>query len=238
MDAPVAARLTRVLVVEDDPGMRTYYRRLFDAWRVEGFVARCVPDGEQALEFLSREAVDLIVLDWGLPGLSGTSVLAALRAHPRTRATGVLMVTGRGTVADELAALEAGCDDHVAKPFDERVLLARLRSVRRRRDLAFARSVEARFPGLEYDPHAGWATVDGARVRLTPKELDLLGVFLHRPDVIHTSAYLWDYAWGYESPNWAHVLAATLSGLRRKLGPAWGARLKALRGRGYRFESP
>lgn len=227
----------RVLVVEDDPSMRAVYRRLFSLWSGEGFSAELVSDGEQALDVLARRPVDLLVVDWLLPGLPGPTLVSALRSHPRTRAAGVLMVTARGGVQDELAALEAGADDFIAKPFDERRLLARLRSLRRRRELAASRRGEERFPGLRYDPHAGRVELDGAPVRLTPKELDLLGTFLHRPDVLLPASYLWDHAWGYDSLNWTHVLAATLSSLRRKLGPRWGARLKAVRGRGYRFES-
>lgn len=229
--------LTRVLVVEDDPGMRALYRRFFDAWAGEGFAAELVSDGEQALDALARRPVDLMVVDWLLPGLPGPSLVGALRAHPRTRSVGVLMVSGRTRLEDEIAALEAGSDDYLPKPVDERRLLARLRSLRRRRELAFSRRSEERFPGLSYDPHAGRVEVDGAAVRLTPKELDLLGVFLHRPGVLLPASYLWDYAWGYESENWAHVLAATLSSLRRKLGPRWGARLQVLRGRGYSFDA-
>lgn len=227
---------TRVLVVEDDPSMRDVYRRLFDAWSEEGFSARLVADGGQALDVLSRRPVDLLVVDWLLPGLPGPTLVSALRAHPRTRGTGVLMVTARGTLQDELAALEAGADDFLAKPFDERRLLARLRSLRRRRELASARRAEESFPGLSFDPHAGRLSVDGRAVRLTPKEMDLLGAFLHRPGTLLPPAYLWDYAWGYESENWHHVLVATLSSLRRKLGPRWGRRLRAVRGRGYGFE--
>lgn len=227
----------RVLVVEDDPEMRDVYKRFFDAWTDEGFVAEIVADGEKALEVMARRPVDLLVVDWRLPGLPGPSLVSALRAHPRTRSVGVLMVSGRTRLEDELAALEAGSDDYLSKPVDERRLLARLRSLRRRRELAFSRRSAERHPGLSYDPHAGRVEVDGVPVRLTPKELDLLGVFLHRPDALLPASFLWEYAWGYESENWTHVLAATLSSLRRKLGPRWGGRLKVLRGRGYRFES-
>lgn len=232
MNAPV----TRVLVVEDDLGMRSLYERLFESWADQGFSAQLVGDGRQALDVLSRRPVDLLVVDWLLPGLPGPSLISALRAHPRTRSIGVLMVTGRSGLEDELAALEAGSDDYLAKPVDGRRLLARLRSLRRRRELAYSRREEERFPGLRYDPHAGRVELDGAPVRLTPKELDLLGVFLHRSDVLLPASYLWEYAWGYESETWSHVLAATLSSLRRKLGPRWGRRLKAVRGRGYLFE--
>ena len=94
-----------------------------------------VADGERALAILEREPVDLLVLDWCLPGLSGETLLKAMRAHPQTRSVGVLIVTGKASLTDELTALDSGADDHLAKPFDEAVLQARLRSLARRREL-------------------------------------------------------------------------------------------------------
>jgi DNA-binding response OmpR family regulator len=227
---------TRVLVIEDDPAMNVFYRRLFGLWRAEGFEALFAADAEQALGLLASRAADLAIVDWNLPGLSGQALVAAMRADPRTRGMGILMVTGRGALSDELVALETGCDDHLAKPFDGRRLLARLNSLRRRRDLAFVRQADSRFPGLLFEPHAGKVTVDGRPARLAAKEQELLKVFLQRPNMLHAGAFLWEHAWGYESDTWAHVLATTISSLRRKLG-RWGPRLKSVRGSGYLLES-
>ena len=229
-------RMTRVLVVEDDPSMRELYARLFSAWHGEGFSARYAENGEEALGVLAQGDSELVVLDWALPGISGPALVRALRADPRTRSLGVLMVTGRDDVQDEVAALEAGSDDHLAKPFDERQLLARLCSLRRRRDLAFAHHIMQSCSGVEFDPQTGRVVIDGAPARLTPKEFDLFGVFLRRPGILHTASFLWESVWGYESDNWEHVLVATLSSLRRKLGPRWGPRLKVQRGRGYHLD--
>lgn len=228
----------RTLVVEDDPEMRLLYARFFERLRDEGFTAHIVEDGERALDVLQREPVDLVLLDWNLPGISGETLLRALRAHPRTRSVGVLMVTGRATAAEEIQALDSGADDHLGKPFDERILLARLRSLGRRRDHALGRQLANRCPGLEFDPDADLVRVDGRRVLLTPKEMGLLGIFLHRPDILHTHAYLWEALWGYESERWEHVLVAAVSSLRMKLGEEWGSRLNCHKGRGYVFECP
>lgn len=228
----------RTLVVEDDPEMRAIYARLFTKLRDEGYTAVIVEDGERALDILRCDPVDLVLLDWNLPGISGEALLRAMRAHPKTRSIGVLMVTGKGSPAEEIQALDSGADDHLAKPFDEKVLLARLRSLRRRRELALSRQKETRYPGLEFDIDADLVSVEGRRVHLTPKELGLLGIFLHRPNILHTHSYLWEALWGYESERWEHVLSVTMSSLRRKLGAEWGARLKCHKGRGYAFEFP
>ncbi|MBI4061631.1 MAG: response regulator transcription factor [Elusimicrobia bacterium] len=226
-----------VLVVEDEEEMRLFYGRFFATPAAKDFSARVVPDGEQALNVLRREPVDLLVLDWILPGISGASIAKALRAHPRTRALGILMVTGRSTANDIVAALDAGADDHLGKPFDEKELLARLRSIARRQGFSLETGARRRFPGLALDVESESLSLDGRTVHLTPKELELFKIFLQRPDMLHTRAYLWEALWDYESDFKDHVLNATISSLRRKLGREWGARLKPHRGKGYVFDS-
>ncbi len=229
-------RPPQVLVVEDEEEMRRFYGGFFALRHASAFSAEIVPDAESALEALARRPFDLAVLDWTLPGISGASLAKALRADPRTRAMGVLMVTARADAADVVAALDAGADDHLGKPFDERVLLARLRSLGRRRGREDGREVALRFPGLDLDRETGRLRLDGRPVHLKPRELDLLLLLLRRPGVVHPAAYLWEALWGYESDHWEHVLTATLSALRRKLGPSWGPRLRVSRGRGYLLE--
>lgn len=228
----------KTLVVEDDPEMRALYSRLFERLWDEGFASVIVENGERALDILRREPVDLILLDWNLPGISGQAVLRAVRAHPKTRAIGVLMVTGKCSPAEEIEALDSGADDHLPKPFDESVLLARLRSLRRRRALEVVRRPTYRFPGLEFNLDDDLLLINKERVRLTPKEMAIFDIFLRRPRQMHTTAFLWDAVWGYESERWEHLLIVTLSSLRRKLGGEWGARLKCHKGRGYVFEGP
>lgn len=227
----------RVLAVEDDAEMQEVYRRLFARCPPGRYSLEVVPGGEQALDTLRLGNIDAVLLDWNLPGISGLSLLRALRADPKTRSLGVLMVTALTSKADELTALTAGADDHIVKPFDEHILMARLDGVFRRREAAFHRELPSRYPGLRFDPDAGDVRLDGRPVRLTPKETDLLALFLQRPDVLHAPSYLWSSLWDYESEQWNHLLVATISSLRRKLGPRWGARLRASRGRGYLFRS-
>lgn len=234
----MSLKTVRTLVVEDDPGMRRYYARLFEELGGAEFTAVIAEDAERALEILRRQAVDLVVLDWTLPGISGETLLRALRASPNTRSLGVLMVTGRCALADEVQALDSGADDHLAKPFDEAVLLARMRSVCRRRDFAAAAPRTRGFPELVYEADSDAVSVQGRRIHLTPKETGLLAIFLRRPDILLTQAFLWDSVWGYESENWEHLLFTAMCSLRRKLGETWGDRIKCHKGRGYAFEPP
>lgn len=215
--------------------MRRTYRRFFDSPDASAFAPAIVADGEQAIERLKKSAWDLLVLDWGLPGISGPTLVRALRSQRRLSSLGVLMVTGRSSAHEEVAALDAGADDHLAKPFDDKLLLARLKSLTRRLDLQLGEKTARRLPGLLLDPEAECLSVDGREVALRRKEFELLGIFLRRAQMLHARRYLWDTVWGYESDGWEHVLDATISSLRRKLGPRWGGLIRAHRGQGYSF---
>ena len=226
----------RVLVVEDDVDLRKNYARFFKQ-HPEEFSVVLSPDGEQALDIFRHEPVDILVLDWALPGISGASLAKALRSNALTRAVGILMVTGNSTPGETVYALNCGADDYLVKPFDWNVFLARLRSLVRRTELTSGPRMSKAFPGLKLDFDADRLTLDGASVRLSGKEMALLRVFLTRPGVLQTRAYLWEAVWASGSDGWEHTLSVTLSALRRKLGPKWGARLQAHKGKGYVFDA-
>lgn len=225
----------RILVVEDDPDMRRFYERFFSELYPGEFSGSVAADAAEALEWIKQGPPDVVVVDWVLPGISGVELIRALRAHPKTRGLGILMVTGRGDPDSAVHCLESGADDHVAKPVDDRVLAARLRSILRRRELTRELHDVYRLPGLVLDPQANLLKIDGRTVRLAPKELDLMLLFLSRPNIVLALEFLWDRVWGYESDNWHHVLLNTVSRLRAKLGSKWGSRLDCYRKKGYVF---
>lgn len=232
----MASKRRRVLVVEDDQELVSSYRRFFERQRSEEFTASFAADGEQALALLQHEPFDALILDWSLPGISGASLAKALRAHAKTRSIGILMVTAKSAVGETVFALESGADDFLSKPFEWSVLLARLRSLARRSELTLESRLTKIFPGLELDLEADRLKVDGRVVRLSPKEMGLLKVFLARPGLLHAHAYLWQTVWGYDAEGWERTLIVTLSSLRGKLGPRWGGRLKTHPTIGYSFE--
>lgn len=233
---PPSRKRQRVLVVDDDPALRAAYGQFFDEAHADEFQATLVADADQALAVIGAEPVDVIVLDWNLPGLPGAALAKALRASAKTRAIGIIMITARSSGAETVEALEAGVDDYLSKPFDWDVLLARLRSLARRSTLSFSGRLTKTFPGLELDLDAGRLTLDGRYVRLSPKELALLQILVSRPGITHAHAFLWEAVWGYESDGWMHTLKAAVSALRRKLGRKWGDRLTARSGLGYVFD--
>ena len=231
-------RPQRVLIVEDDRGMRDFYARFFADLRGEDFSVVLVEDTPSALAVLRSETIDLALIDWNLPGIPGDSLLRAMREHPKTRSIGVMMITGRLSAEDEIHALDSGADDYLTKPVDEATLLSRLRSLRRRRERSLERRGGRPYPGLDYDLTTGVVRVEGQAVSLTPKEMGLLWIVLNQPDSPHSRKELCESLWGYRSENSEAVLDATAYSLKRKLGEEWGGRLKRIGGEGYAYESP
>lgn len=218
--------------------MRDFYARFFALHPEEGFNVVIVPDTPSALAVLRREDVDVVLLDWNLPGISGEVLMRAMRDHPKTRAACVLMVTGRITAGDEVRALDAGADDYMTKPVDEGALLARLRDLKRRRLIALGRRLTRPYPGMDFEPASNQVCIEGRLVRLSPKESGLLWLLLQSPGVRRTPEELWESLWGYPSANRQAVLDATVAALKLKLGETWGGRLKRSDGGGCSFESP
>ena len=130
-DAPQRDR-ARVLVVEDEAVMQRFYACFFDSLHAAEFSWSLARNGAEALAALDSDPPDIVLLDWMLPSVPGSAVLKAIRAHPKTRSLGVLVVTAKSGPSDAALALEDGADDFLSKPFDERVLLARLHSLQRR----------------------------------------------------------------------------------------------------------
>jgi two-component system phosphate regulon response regulator PhoB len=226
----------RVLVVEDHPDMYRYYDNLFrQANRqtpLDYFLAKAVPEARRILE---RRAVDLIILDWRLPEFSGLDFLKEIRSEPKHKDILIIMVTSKGAAKDCAEALDAGADDFLPKPFSPEVLLARLRSLARRRERPWQKEAPIERNGIRLDPSRGQVTIAGRKVPLHPKELTLLEIFLKRPGIIHSARQLWDQGWACESENWKRILVTTISNLKKHLGLKPGRRLECRRGLGYVF---
>jgi len=224
---------SRVLAVDDEPGMQSFYREFFDNAHRSEFVAQIAPSAEEALRLSKAEPPDVAVLDWTMPGMSGLELARALRADARTRATRILMVTVHGTADEVCEALDGGAYEHLGKPFDEKVLLAKLRSLARRRFLSSEQPRIIRFEDLELDAASNRLLIGRRPVHLTPKELDILKLLLERPNRVHAASSIWDSVWNEDMDSWRENLMVTISCLRRKLGPKWGARIECQRSRGY-----
>jgi DNA-binding response OmpR family regulator len=219
--------VARLLVVEDDAAIS---EPLVRALAREGHDVAHVDEGEAALDHLDTDAVDLVVLDVGLPDVDGVEVCRRARAeHPRLA---ILILTARSSELDEVLGLDAGADDYLTKPFSLSVLSARVRALLRRR--GGGGDGEREVAGVKVDPGARRAWRDGRELELSPKEFDLLALLVARAgeavprDEIMTT--VWDANWFGPTKT----LDTHVGWLRRKLGDP--PVLTTVRGVGFRFE--
>ena len=220
-----------LLLVEDDERLARTLTRLLEEDR---HVVEHAPDGRTALEFAeAADGLDAIILDLGLPDMSGLDVARRLR---RERADiAILMLTARDTVGDRVTGLDAGADDYVVKPFAYREVAARLRALARRASAGPRRPEPRLVAGpIVLDEAAHRVTVDGRPVELSPREFSLLEVLLRHAGRVLTRDQLLDHAWPFSVAVTPNAVDAYVHYLRTKLGDA-GGQIETVRGVGYRL---
>jgi two-component system KDP operon response regulator KdpE len=204
-----------VLVVDDESQIR---RALRTNLTVRGYDVIEAATGEQALVAATEHRVGVVLLDLGLPGMSGLEVLAQLRQHSDVP---VIVLTVRDQEADKVAALDAGADDYVTKPFGMNELLARLRSqLRRAHAGGLAPAPLVGNPHFTVDLNAGRVTdSDGRQVRLTPKEWGIVAALARRPGQLVPQTDLLHEVWGPRYGQEANYLRVYMTQIRKKLEP-------------------
>ncbi|MFC9494919.1 response regulator [Streptomyces sp. NPDC056982] len=227
--------MTRVLVVEDDPQL---VRALVINLQARRYGVDPAPDGATALRLAAARQPDAVVLDLGLPDMDGTDVIKALRSWTRVP---ILVLSARRASDEKVAALDAGADDYITKPFSMDELLARLRAAVRRTeaaplapDIVFVTTDE-----FTIDLLAKKVSRGGHDVRLTPTEWHLLEILVTNPGRLITQKYLLKEVWGASRSSKTNYLRVYMAQLRRKLetDPAHPRYLITEPGMGYRFES-
>jgi DNA-binding response OmpR family regulator len=227
--------VAQVLVVEDDPTIRT---ALVRGLAEHGHAVASAPTGLAGLEHAVGHRPDVVVLDLGLPDVDGTAVLRMLRGVSRVP---VVVATARDDEAEIVAVLDAGADDYVVKPFSAAQLDARIRAVLRRGGGGDdPHDTEVVVGGLRIDPRSRQASVDGRPLELTPREFDLLHYLAARPGRVVSKRELLTEVWQLPYGGADKTVDVHLSWLRRKLGEtAQQARyLHSVRGVGVRIAAP
>lgn len=223
----------RILVVDDDPGVRASLDR---ALRLEGYEVTAVGDGPSALRELATRPPDAVILDLGLPGMDGLEVCRRLRAAGDD--TPVLVVTARDAVHDRVVGLDAGADDYLVKPFALAELGARLRALLRRRPTDEAGET-IRYADLVLDTTTREVRRGERSFSLTRIEFDLLELFLRHPRQVLTREIILDRVWGYTFDSGTNSLAVYVGYLRRKTEAGGEPRLlHTVRGVGYQLREP
>lgn len=230
---------TRILIVDDDPGIRNLMSSFLDK---HGYQTDTACDPIEMRERLVRQRYDLIVLDVMMPREDG---LTALRALQRDDAPPVIMLSAVGSDVDRIVGLEMGADDYLAKPCNPRELLARIRTVLRRRGVTSPGQEAPPPPSAEEKRFDGWRMHMGVRtlhnpagehVPLSDSEFRLLRAFVEHPRRVLTRDQLLDYSGGADSEVYDRAIDVQVSRLRRKLGAGGGQDLiRTVRNEGYMF---
>jgi two-component system KDP operon response regulator KdpE len=225
---------TRVLVVDDEPQIR---RALGVNLRARGYQVDLAETGEQALELAARHHPDVVVLDLGLPGIDGVEVIQGLRGWSSVP---VIVLSVRESERDKVAALDAGADDYVTKPFGMDELLARLRAALRRAAPADEEAVVVT-PDFTIDLSAKRVTnADGDEIKLTPTEWHIVEVLVRHAGKLVAQKQLLQEVWGPAYETETNYLRVFMAQVRRKLEPEPGQPRYFFTepGMGYRFEPP
>jgi two-component system response regulator VanR len=219
----------RALIVEDETyladAIRTGLRR-------ETIAADVVYDGDTAIEYLSVNDYDVVVLDRDLPGIHGDEVCAWIVEHrPACR---VLMLTAARSLSDTVDGFERGADDYLAKPFRFPELVARLRAIERRSGASRPPVMERE--GVRLDPFRREVYRNGRLVRLTNKEFAVLDLLMRADGGFVSAETLLEKAWDENADPFTNTVRVTISNLRKRLGDPWLVHTRP--GAGYRFGAP
>ncbi len=220
-----------LLVIEDDPRLSRLLKRLLEDDR---HVVEVATDGRTGLEIAEdAPGIECVILDIGLPDISGLEVARRLRSAGSD--TPILMLTARDTVGDRVNGLDAGADDYLVKPFAFEELSARLRALARRGTAPGRRTTPTLKAGpIALDETARRVTVDGATVDLSPREFSLLECLLRHAGQTLSRDQLLDQAWPFGVAVTPNAVDAYIHYLRDKLGAA-GRNIQTVRGVGYRL---
>ncbi len=223
--------MKKILVVDDEPKIIQLTQ---DYLENAGFSVISAGDGERALTVIQVEKPDLVVLDLGLPGMDGLDVCRSIR---KTSNLPIIMLTARDEETDKLVGLELGADDYITKPFSPKELVARVRSVLRRSELAQEEREVIRVGDVTLDLPRMQVTVGGEEIELTATEFQLLQALASQPGRIFTRSQLLNAVHGVAIESYERAIDAHIKNIRRKLEPVprEPRYIQTVYGVGYRF---
>ncbi len=218
----------RILIVEDDPDLN---RQLEEACVEAGYVVDKALDGEEGHFLGDTEPYDAVILDIGLPGMDGVTILENWRAAERKMP--VLMLTARDRWSDKVAGIDAGADDYLAKPFHIEEVLARLRALIRRSAGHAASEIVCGMVAL--DTRTSKVTIDGKSIKLTSHELRLLSYMMHHLGKVISRTELTEHLYDQDFDKDSNTIEVFVGRLRKKIG---NDLIETVRGMGYRMQDP
>ncbi|MBW2148735.1 MAG: response regulator transcription factor [Deltaproteobacteria bacterium] len=223
----------KILLVDDEKDILEILRYHLEK---EGYLLTCVTSGEEALERARASLPDLIVLDLMLPGIDGLSVCRMLKNDPRTSAIPIVILTAKGDEADIIVGLELGADDYITKPFSPRILLARVKTIIRRKKTPIPHeNSPIKMGEMVIDPVRHQVVIAATPVALTPTEFGILQLLARRPGAVFTRSQIIDAVMGENIAVTDRTVDVHIVPLRKKLG-AYGSYIETVRGVGYRLK--
>lgn len=219
--------MSRILIAEDNPRISSFVEK---GLKANGFTTTVVADGISAVDYATTGEFDLLILDLGLPGRDGFSVLAGLRSLGIS--TPVIILTARDSVGDTVAGLENGADDYMTKPFRFEELLARVRLRLRSTGERAAEVTVLHRGALSLDLRTRRARVGDSTVDLTAREFVLLELFLRHPDQVLSREQILSHVWGYDFDPGSNIVDVYVRAVRKKIG---ADNIATVRGMGYRL---
>ena len=223
---------TKIMVVDDDPNIRELVRLYLEK---EGFEVTCAERGDEAVKMFRASPPNLMLLDVMLPGMDGWQVCREVRKISNIP---IIMLTAKDETFDKVLGLELGADDYIVKPFDMKELVARIKAVIRRFQVAEAPEKELVFPGLTINISQYTVTYMGKPLEMPPREIELLYFLASHPGMVFTREQLLEQVWGYDYFGESRTVDVHVKRLREKLsgGEELGWQIKTVWGVGYKFE--
>jgi two-component system phosphate regulon response regulator PhoB len=223
----------KIVVVDDEENIQELVQYNLER---NGYEVTCVATGEEALEAVRSVRPDLVILDLMLPGIDGFEVCRVFKGDSKTEHIPIIMLTAKGEESDVVTGLELGAEDYIVKPFSPKVLLARVRTVLRRRAREPVGDDDViKIKDLTIHPGRREVLIKGKQIQLTSTEFRMLHYLARRPGWVFTRQQIIDAARGEDYPVTDRSVDVHVVGLRKKLG-AFGKFIQTVRGVGYRFK--
>lgn len=221
-----------VLIVEDD---RDISELIDYNLTKEGFRTTCIAKGEEAVRLVKLKPFDICLLDLMLPDIDGLEVCRSFKADSKTAEIPIIMVTAKGEESDIVVGLEMGADDYLTKPFSPKVLIARIRTVlKRKKQILPDQSAPIAVGDISIHPGRHQVTISGRQVDLTFTEFQLLKFLASKPGWVFTRYQIVDSIKGEDYAVTDRSVDVQIVGIRKKLGN-YGKLIETIRGVGYRF---
>lgn len=224
-----------ILTIEDEPHIQEMLTFFLET---EGFGVANAHDHRQAFDYLlSGQPVDLILLDWMLPNVSGLDLLKEIKQHQGLSTIPVIMLTARTELEDKVTGLDAGADDYLAKPFSLKELSSRIKAVlRRSKEKGEEKPNIIEIEGLKIDTDAHRLYINGQTIEIARIEFKLLVFLTTHSEKVYSRNQLLDLVWGFDSYLDERTVDVSVGRLRKILEPSGHAKmLQTVRGAGYRF---